>query len=440
METFRDHDNREEIGYKLCGQDFVHDLLGLLDLLWPLVVLMLQSQANWYPGWKLCSHLPLVKEQMESFIDEVSEDIPASNVCPRLHERIEELREKRYGRSELEEGWFVIGGGEGQMPVNWSARELHDCVDDLKQLARDVINELDQRYQSSFSDLNKLLSKCFDFARLFAGLCGTRVEDRAPVDNQKFSELGAVEFRQCVNYASQLPHVQDKNLELGSELSSTVFWRLKKVLIEIVWGTMFPELFSRFFRKITSSSDGKVASHALVIPNGLAVKSFQTSTPPQFCLSQIFKLELSNGEKMQVLFDEEEFIQSLYTDSSFYTAVGQEFCLLFDIFYAKSGTEAVAESFYRVVEKQEMDGGQSNSVLMNRAKVDWSLPSVIQCDSALNGMAKLYINGDKDRGLKRHHVPVYHFETFHHRLLLSLNLTYYKWILVIFYCQLSSGF
>ncbi len=54
-----------------------------------------------------------------------------------------------------------------------------------------------------------------------------------------------------------------------------------------------------------------------------------------------------------------------------------------------------------------MDGGQSNSVLMNRAKVDWSLPLVIQCDSALNEMAKLYINGDKDCGLKRHHVPVY---------------------------------
>ena len=46
METFKDHDNREEIGYKLCGQDFVHDLLGVLDLLWPLVVLMLHAQAN----------------------------------------------------------------------------------------------------------------------------------------------------------------------------------------------------------------------------------------------------------------------------------------------------------------------------------------------------------------------------------------------------------
>ena len=46
IETFKDHDNREELQYKLCGQDFVHDLLGILDLLWPLVVLMLHSQSN----------------------------------------------------------------------------------------------------------------------------------------------------------------------------------------------------------------------------------------------------------------------------------------------------------------------------------------------------------------------------------------------------------
>ena len=69
FETFKDHDNREEIGYKLCGQDFVHDLLGVLDLLWSLVVLMLQSQSNWYPGWRLCAHIPLVRRQIERFID-----------------------------------------------------------------------------------------------------------------------------------------------------------------------------------------------------------------------------------------------------------------------------------------------------------------------------------------------------------------------------------
>ena len=76
-------------------------------------------------------------------------------------------------------------------------------------------------------------------------------------------------------------------------------------------------------------------------------ESLRTNTTPQFCLSTTFKLELGNGEKMEVLFDEDEFIHSLYTDSSFYSSVGQEFCVLFDIFHAKSGMEAVAEYFYR---------------------------------------------------------------------------------------------
>ena len=67
----------------------------------------------------------------------------------------------------------------------------------------------------------------------------------------------------------------------------------------------------------------------------------------------------------------------------------------------------MAESFYRVVDRHEMDGGQSTRILMNRSKVDWCLPSVIQCDVALNDMAKLYINGDKELGLSRHSIPVF---------------------------------
>ena len=97
--------------------------------------------------------------------------------------------------------------------------------------------------------------------------------------------------------------------------------------------------------------------------------TFQRSTGPQFSLSEVFEVELSNEEKMKVFFDEKVLIEALYTDSSFYSAIGQEFCLVFDIFYAKSGTEVVAESFYRVVEKQEMEGGQTIGVLMNRAKI-----------------------------------------------------------------------
>ena len=59
-----------------------------------------------------------------------------------------------------------------------------------------------------------------------------------------------------------------------------------------------------------------------------------------------------------------------YTDSSFYTLIGSKFCLLFNIMYAKTGTETVAESFYHVVGKQKMEGGQSLEVLASQSKID----------------------------------------------------------------------
>ena len=50
------------------------------------------------------------------------------------------------------------------------------------------------------------------------------------MDRKRFSELGAHEFVKCVQYVSEMPHLKDKNLELGSELLSAVFWCAKKFL------------------------------------------------------------------------------------------------------------------------------------------------------------------------------------------------------------------
>jgi hypothetical protein len=86
--------------------------------------------------------------------------------------RIDEIRQMRYGQSRLKPGWLVVDdGADDEMPVNWTARELKDSVADLKKLATNAIDELEDRYENCFSDLNRLLSKCFDFARLFVGLC-----------------------------------------------------------------------------------------------------------------------------------------------------------------------------------------------------------------------------------------------------------------------------
>ena len=67
--------------------------------------------------------------------------------------------------------------------------------------------------------------------------------------------------------------------------------------------------------------------------------------------------------------------------------------IVFDIAYSKTGTEAAAESLYRVVEKQEMNA---------EGKVSQSLVIERDCERALDEMAKLYVNGGKSVGLKKH--------------------------------------
>ena len=120
------------------------------------------------------------------------------------------------------------------------------------------------------------------------------------VDRKSFSELGAHDgcTRKCLQYVSEMPYVKDKNLELGSKLSSAVFWRAK-VFIEVVWGDMFASHFCKFFKKIMKNDNGDLSSEPLSIPDGIAMMTFQRSTGPQFSLSEVFEVELSNEEKMK---------------------------------------------------------------------------------------------------------------------------------------------
>lgn len=119
-------------------------------------------------------------------------------------------------------------------------------------------------------------------------------------------------------------------------------------------------------------------------------------------MSDSFAVTYTDGTEETVFLQEEEVIKALYTDSEFYTSVGQEFCIIFDIMYAKTGTESVVESFYGVVRNQEMDGGQSITVLGQRAKVDWCFPPILDCTRALDEMATLYLNGDAKLVVKKH--------------------------------------
>jgi hypothetical protein len=259
-------------------------------------------------------------------------------------------------------------------------------------------------YISGFPELSKTLQKCLDFALLFNGICGMRTsQSEIPVNKAAFSRLGAQEFKQCVQFVSLLPHVKALNLALCDELSSSIYWRLKDKLIDIVWGQSFMSLFPRFFKVQEKPGNYK----EIQLKENYFIKRFEKAEATEFTLSDVYNIELDNGKEETVFLHEQELITALYTDTDFYTSIGQEFCIIFDVMYAKTGTEAVVESFYGVVRSQEMDGGQSIKVLGDRAKVDWCFPPVLDCERALDEMARLYINGDSELGVKRHHMPVH---------------------------------
>ena len=146
-----------------------------------------------------------MQDQLTMFIDKMDEDIPYPSVCPRLNKHLLDVVDKKYGRCELDDGWILVE--EENESFKWVAREPADCMKDLKELAINMKVQLDSRFASSFPKLNSMLHKCLDFGVLFTGLCGVRKDGTHPVNKGVYAALGATEFRKCVEFVSQLPHM-----------------------------------------------------------------------------------------------------------------------------------------------------------------------------------------------------------------------------------------
>lgn len=353
----RDHDNHELNEYKIAGQDFLYDLLGLIDLLWPLVLLMLRAQLLRCPGWKIAGWLPQVRDRLILFSTEVMNQKPSKEASPRLHTHAEDIARFSYKSTELVEGWLVVSEEQGK-PITWAMRELSDCRNDLKKLAETMVVTLDERCKVGIPDLLNTLHKSLDFGVLFSSFCGEKSNDgEIPVRKADVMQVGQEEFKKCVSFVAKLPHVERLNksddLQLDKSFSDLIFWKIKSFFLEIIWGKAFKHFFPKCFERI---SEGKLAP--VVISSAQVITSF-TSDKNEFDLLDKFLVTLSDASSFTVVLQEEDIIEMLYCDPAFYEAVGKEFCIIFDIFYAKTGTEAIAESFYRVMETQEKECSRS---------------------------------------------------------------------------------
>ena len=59
-----------------------------------------------------------------------------------------------------------------------------------------------------------------------------------------------------------------------------------------------------------------------------------------------------------------------------------------DITFAKGSPEAIAESFYA-------SGGKTNENVLRRTKVNWCLPSLVNCESVIPEAVSIYHKGDE---------------------------------------------
>ena len=99
---------------------------------------------------------------------------------------------------------------------------------------------------------------------------------------------------------------------------------------------------------------------------------------------------------------EENFFASFYNNQIVFESLGKELCISLDVALAGSGCEAVVEGFYSVVAAHKKNGGQGNTVLIERAVVDWCIPDPITCPETMKKIAQLYTEGDKKIGIARH--------------------------------------
>ena len=54
----------------------------------------------------------------------------------------------------------------------WVAREVKNCKKDLKELADEIVEQLETRFANCYPELNHLLQQRLDFGIIFDPLCG----------------------------------------------------------------------------------------------------------------------------------------------------------------------------------------------------------------------------------------------------------------------------
>ncbi len=159
--------------YRMFGQDFVVDLLGLIDATTPITKLMLFSQEVDFCHWKLVFWGKRAIEWMEEIAENITE-------MPRLKKHLAHIENFKFNDIQLLEGWSFISAENVDRPeagaavvYNWKERSVGEAVKELGTCAEDLKVACSERLEEKISEVSLLLSECFDYEKILIALEGT---------------------------------------------------------------------------------------------------------------------------------------------------------------------------------------------------------------------------------------------------------------------------
>lgn len=92
----------------MFGNYFVDELSSILDLLWPIVVLMVKEQLQWLYRWKFAVFIDAALQRINLFSEEIMNETPcvtARNPCLNMY--TQDIENFNFKSVKLVEGWIA---------------------------------------------------------------------------------------------------------------------------------------------------------------------------------------------------------------------------------------------------------------------------------------------------------------------------------------------
>ena len=153
--------------FETCGQDFIADLCGCVDVITPVINYLVDLQGVQVPVWKVAAWFQKENGDTKD-LSTLSIDDPPTNYI-NLKFDIHDIKEFKFNGHELVDGWLVVERiMERSEIVTWKMRQL---VNDLQRLDMDLASSLERRHAKCLSSLQHTLT-CMEIDSLINLLIG----------------------------------------------------------------------------------------------------------------------------------------------------------------------------------------------------------------------------------------------------------------------------